>query len=935
MRTTVLVLFALVLLATTAAAGDWVPLLPGAQPGAPPEVRMLTNDVNRTLLEVRVPGFWAENSPHGVMLRLPGLLVSTDFGRPELPMVGCNVALPRTVAPVVTIRDADHIWPGQYKVRMAPALETEGQVNVPPAPVAPNQAYPDAAVAVTHTGQWRDVPLCTLQIHPFRANGDGTVLWVATRMVIEVNHSGTSGAWPTASLPSDMKPLLGSLAVNGQAVPTAEPQVDAPATEYLVIANSALAAAVQPLVDWRHEQGYVTELVSTTSTSPATIKSYIQARYALGKLKWVLLVGEYAHIPWYVWNSNPSDSWYACLTGGSSPDLYPDVGLGRLSGNNTTEITHQVNKILAYEKTPPAGNWFDRIVLAANKESGATGRFTTCCESIANGPLKTSGWTTIKQYGYLSSVSNATLSSYINSGTGIVFYRGHGSSTSWSSWCTVSPTSYTTSNVAALTNGTMTPLVFSICCTTGNFSYSTCFTEQWLRASYGAIACIGATDVTYTSGNTPMAIEFCRAIFGDGDTNIFDFHLKGITQALAVGGTGGQYAAYLFSWMGDSCTNLWFQPPRTLTVTHASSINTGSQNIPITVKYGSTPVSGARVCLLKGTEVFAVGVTGATGVATLAANPTTTGTMKVTVTGKDYRPYQGNITVTTASGNMIPLPGFGSTYSATMTRGFYCQAPCDFTVVGLRVPDETSHGLQNVCLYKHTAAPPAYSGTVALTPLFSKFGEPSASIIPCSVSFKTGDYLIVIGACGDASRLHNSYAATAGAYPSSVLGQPTSLYRCGIQSNIITTATPHPVWSENAGNVSRVEVYVKGPSGFICDAPSSASLGSAHPIKLSGGPVSRAAYYQIAASMGNRTRIDVGPCAIYLNVDPVFVYSLLAGPPIFNSYAGTLVSGAGSGKFVPPVIPQLVGLTIYHAAVAFDAVKVLGCSATDRTLLTK
>jgi len=934
MKTSALVLLVLVLVATAATAGDWVPLLPGARSGAPPEVRTLTSNVNSTVLEVRVPGFWAETSPHGAMLRLPGLIVSTDFGRPELPMVGCNVALPRTVPPTVTLREVDHIHPGDYKVRMAPALERDSEINVPPAPVAPNQAYPDAQAAATHTGQWRDVPLCTLQIHPFRASGDGTVIWVATRMVIEVHHPGTPGPWPTATLSSDLKPLLGSLAVNGNTVPTAEVQVDAPATEYLVIANSALATAVQPLVDWRHEQGYITELVSTSSSSPATIKSMIQSRYTLGKLKWVLLVGEYAHIPWYVWNSNNSESWYACLTGGSSPDLYPDVGLGRLSGNNTAEITHQVNKILAYEKSPPSGSWFEKIVLTAHKESGATGRFTTCCESIASGPLSTSGWTTTKQYGYQSGVSNATLSGHINSGAGIVFYRGHGGTTSWSGWCNVSPTSFTTSNVSSLTNGNMTPLVFSICCTTGNFSSSTCFTEQWLRASDGAIACIGATQVTYTSGNTPMAIEFCRAIYGDGDTNIYDFHLKGITKALTVGGSGGKYAAYRFCWMGDACTNIWGRTPYTLGVSHPTSINTGSQTVQISVRRGTVQMIGARVCLLKGNEVFAVGTTDLTGKVSLPVNPTSAGTMKITVTGKNCLPYQSSITVTSGSSNIIPLPQFNRTFSSSMTRGFYCQAPCDFTVVGLRVPDETNHGRQNVCLYKNGSAPPAYTSTVPLTPLFSRFNEPSANIIPCSVSYKTGDWLIVIGACGTSSTLHNSYGPR-GCFQSSVLGRTTSLCRCGVQANIITAPTPHAVWSENANEVGRVEVYVQSPSSFICDAPASARLGYSYPINLSGGPVTRPAFYQIAASMSNRSRIDLGPCSIYLGVDPVFVYSILAGSPYFYSYVGTLSGGKGSGKFVPPTLPQLIGLYIYHAAVAYDSKNVLACTATDRTLLTR
>ena len=316
-----LVVLVLLLVAAATPGADWVTVITGAAPGTAPVVRTLSVDAHHTVLEVTVAGFWAEATPHGMKLRLPGYIVSTDHGRPELPMVGCTVALPQAGKPCVTVLSAHSFQPGRFRVRMAPELELDGQVHVPPAPVAPDRPYPENPVAVTHAGHWRDVPLATLQVHPFTASGDGTVIRVARRMVILVRHPGRPVTWPSATLPAEFTPVLESLAVNGAAVPTCPPQVDGPATEYLVISTTTLASAVQPLVDWRHEQGYVTELVSTASSDPATIKDYIQTRYAQGRLKFVVLVGEHSHIPWYRWNNNSSDSWYACLTGGDDPDL--------------------------------------------------------------------------------------------------------------------------------------------------------------------------------------------------------------------------------------------------------------------------------------------------------------------------------------------------------------------------------------------------------------------------------------------------------------------------------------------------------------------------------------------------------------------------------------------------------------------------------------
>jgi peptidase C25-like protein len=930
-------LFALILivLVLPATADEWIALTQGAQPDTPPAVRTVSQTRLNTVLEVSVPGFWAVETPQGWQLRLPEGLISMVEGRPELPFVGCTVAMPAQGTPILMMQSADFTLPRALRVRMAPRPELEGEINVSPPPAEPNTPFPTSQAMVVHSGLWRNLPLASLQVYPFQANGDGTLTGVASRLVVEVVYQNVPAVWEPVTVSDRFRAAAEASVANFKFVPTVaeEPnQMDAGATEYLVVANTPLASGVTNLINWRKRQGYETELVTTTSTSPSTIKSLIQTRYAAGKLKYVVLVGDYAQIPYYSWSGTYSDMWYACLTGGSSPDLYPDVGLGRLSGTTTSMISHQVAKILKYEQNPPSGSWFTKTILAAHREQ-APGKYVGCKQAIADGCLKTSGWTTIKQFGNDPAVYNSTVTNYINAGVGLVNYRGHGGTTSWASGWNTHSGGYTTTIVNGLNNGDMTPIVFNIACYNGNFKLS-CLQEAWMQANDAAVASLGAIQPSYTTPNHDYDKTLYSAIFCDGLTNIYDFYYKA-TQKIISMGSSGQSNAKMYWWGGDAATCLWGRVPYTLTVTHASSINTGSQNVQVTVRRGTVNVAGAMVCLYKGTEVYAVGTTSSTGVATLSVNPTSTGSMLVTVTAKDCRPYLGSLSVTTASGNMIALPAFGRTYSGSMTRGLYCRAPCDFTVVGLRVPDEASHGKQNVCLYKHTSAPPAYSGTVALTPLFSKFGEPSASIIPCSISFKTGDYLIAIGACGDASGLKNSYAATTGPFLSSVLGQPTSLYRCGIQANICTLAAPHPVWSENAGSVSRVEIYIKGPSGFICNAPSSASLGSASAIKLSGGPIARTVYYQIAASMGNRTRIDVGPCSIYLNVDPVFVYSLLAGPPIFNSYAGILTLGQGTGKFVPPVIPQLVGLYIYHAAVSFDASKVLGCTATDKTLLTK
>ena len=163
---------------------------------------------------------------------------------------------------------------------------------------------------------------------------------------------------------------------------------------------------------------------------------------------------------------------------------------------------------------------------------------------------------------------------------------------------------------------------------------------------------------------------------------------------------------------------------------------------------------------------------------------------------------------------MMPISPYTNTYTANMTRGFWFTAPVDFTIVGLRVPDESRHGLQNVEVVRMdgNVPPPAYPlNTTAFTSLVRHVGEPSANIIAVNIPVATGEVIGVLGACGDANMLYNSYGD--GPFMSEVLGQPVELTRFITQFNI--ASAPAPSVSSATGSIGRVEVYyVPEPATF-------------------------------------------------------------------------------------------------------------------------
>lgn len=189
---------------------------------------------------------------------------------------------------------------------------------------------------------------------------------------------------------------------------------------------------------------------------------------------------------------------------------------------------------------------------------------------------------------------------------------------------------------------------------------------------------------------------------------------------------------------------------------------------------------------------------------------------------------------TTLGQTQIPIPAFQRTFSVTTaTRGLYFQAPIDFKIVGLRVPDETGAGVQNCEVFLMQNAPPAFSASATGGQVFYSVGQPSSQIIPCNISVTSGEYVGVLGACGS-STMHSSYG-TADPFPSDVLGAPTALYRFLTQTNLVTSGGNQPYSAEPGGPVGRVEIYVAPACNGTVTAAGAGCLDS-------GGTQNRMAY---------------------------------------------------------------------------------------------
>ncbi|MCA8957095.1 MAG: hypothetical protein KDC87_13545 [Planctomycetes bacterium] len=257
----------------------------------------------------------------------------------------------------------------------------------------------------------------------------------------------------------------------------------------------------------------------------------------------------------------------------------------------------------------------------------------------------------------------------------------------------------------------------------------------------------------------------------------------------------------------------------------------------------------------------------------------------------------------------IPMSKYTSTFSAGATRGYFFQAPTTLVLTHAQVPDEKNFGKQIIAIYKLTSAPPAYSSTINATPVAYVDELPSSTRwqLPVPVTYNTGDWVAVLGACGTTTgSVNNSYGA--GNFSSEVLGMPITLLRCGSQINIATTkgvlSGTSGMWSEGTASIARVRLTFAGsPTSLAHCTPSNGtaalSLSDTNPaiagknlglIIASGGATNTG----VALAIGiNQVNLPVpGFGTLCVNPIPIIVFGLPAATAAGTEYLFPLAATA-------------------------------------------
>jgi hypothetical protein len=308
---------------------------------------------------------------------------------------------------------------------------------------------------------------------------------------------------------------------------------DAVGADLVVISHAAFLPSLQPLEQFREQQGHRVVLVDVEDVydefsfgekTPFALRRFLAQTYRRTTMpRYVLLVGNATQDPRdYFGFGEPdyvptklvpttaletaSDDWFADADG----DRHAELGiLGRLPVRSAYETAVIVNKILEYEQGSDAP-WTKSVLLVA--QPPGPGDFDYEGASAALKPLIPSDYTVTALDSPGTPRSREDVIARINDGQMLVNFIGHGSVEQWGGDLLFG------SDVPTLTNASRLPLVVAMNCLNGFFF--SLFPEESLAESLlrapngGAVAVWASSSVTSPSWQTLMNRELVRQMFG-------------------------------------------------------------------------------------------------------------------------------------------------------------------------------------------------------------------------------------------------------------------------------------------------------------------------------------------------------------------------------------------------------------------------------------
>ena len=669
---------------------------------------------------------------------LPGESFEYVDGRPCIPQVTRLYHIPNTGAVELRLNSTDFevvenvdVLPLQAEAQRFPS-----NLHKDPAVYEADGWYPSEPAVMSAPMIYRDFRVVQVTLYPVQVNPrlrQVRVYHDLSAEIVAVDGPGENELLNPRRPSGAFAPLYRAHIANLDER-TLDDATDTPGSYLILCRNQTIPLQwADTLSTWLRRRGYQVTVDARASWNQTTMRSAVLTMYnsANPPLEFVCILGDpLASFGMPTGGSGLEggyDHYFASLT---SDDI-EDIGVGRLPASNAAEFNTIFAKIMAYERTPYMDDpsWFHRAFLYAGTGSGISSNEITMLWARRQFERFT-GVNNVTVSTHSGNVSNTLVATRLNEGVTFFLWRGS----------VVGEMG--TECASACNNGSKLPVVLAITCGTGDFDQGLCISESWLLAGSastlkGGICGIGtATYGTHVQYNNTVAGGLVYAICNLGVEHLGVALAGAKAQIYAAFPTNlDNVAAHFSRWnnlMGEPSLSMWTDQPVVMNVTFPATVNVGARRVrPQVMNLAtSTPIEGALVVLWKGAECYAMTLSDEFGFADVPVTVLTPGTMTLTVTKRNHKPFLADITCVAAPlmvtyssvsldddmvggtlgnangvlnpGEIIDLPvylrNWGTTVTATPVSGTLTSNHPDITVVnGARSYPDIAPGDSAVC----------------------------------------------------------------------------------------------------------------------------------------------------------------------------------------------------------------------------------------------
>ncbi|MBU1984898.1 carboxypeptidase regulatory-like domain-containing protein [bacterium] len=585
---------------------------------------------------------------------LPGEPFLCREGAPAIPHVTRLYHIPNTGSVVPEIRTLE--WETVTDVYPLPLQVEKADLNrrreEDPSIYHTDAWYPEQPIFVGPPMVFRDFRVVAVTICPVQVNPMTRQARICRNVEVDLvatDEPGENELMSTRRPSRVFAPLYRSLISNLDESALDE-VTDTPGT-YLILCKGDTTSQqyADSMATWRRRVGYDVTIDSRSNWTYNSMRSAIVAanNSADPPLEFVCILGDPNSAVGLPTHSSEYDHYFADLTG----DHLEDVAVGRLPASSGSQFRLIFAKITAYEREPYMDNpsWFTRAFLYAGEGYDITSNHVTmlwCGRQFVNH----TGISDVRISTHGSNqVNNTLIANRLNEGVTYFLWRG----------TVVNEMSSSAPN--GTNNGSKLPVSLTITCGTGDFNSTSgpCLSESWVLAGTpgalkGAVCGIG-------TATTSTWVHYNNTVAGGLVYNICNLGVEHIGTALA-GAKAQLFEAFPYDgnatnfvrWnnlMGDPALALWTQPPVVMNVTHPGTVNVGARRIRPQVTNAQTgqPIRDALVVLWKGDETYERVLTDEFGFADVPVRVDTEGTLTLTVSKRNHKPYLANISCVNAT----------------------------------------------------------------------------------------------------------------------------------------------------------------------------------------------------------------------------------------------------------------------------------------------